>query len=54
MKRIFIALAACAAACTGITVDAKSLVEQHIDSLVGSTRIINLENDGPRMVRFST
>lgn len=54
MKRIFIALAACAAACTGITADAKSLVEQHIDSLVGSTRIINLENNGPRMVRFSS
>lgn len=53
MKSIFVALAVCMAIGAYAQTTQKCLTEQHIDSLVNSTRIVNLENDGPRMVRFS-
>ena len=53
MKRTFIALAATAAIVMYAQGGTKSLVEQHIDSLIRTTRVVNLENDGPKMVRFS-
>lgn len=33
---------------------AKSLVDRHIDSLVNTTRVLSLEGEGPRMVRFTS
>lgn len=33
---------------------AKSLVDRHIDSLVNTSRVISLEGEGPRMVRFTS
>ena len=53
MKRTFIALAATAAIVMYAQGGTKSLVEQHIDSLIRTTRVVNLENDGPKMVWFS-
>lgn len=53
MKKI-IAASLLSAVCI-CTADAapKSLVDQHIDTLVNTTRIINLEGEGPRVERFA-